>query len=103
MFRNFYSIYLGAFVPLTKEGAIVVDGVLASCYGSFDHDVAHLVMTPMQWFPDILKWIFGEDNRSSGFVDIAIDFGRMMAPFSQLYEKSNIWDIHVEGYKALYM
>ena len=90
MFRNHYPIYLGAFVPLTKEGVIVVDGVLASWYGSFDHDVAHLAMTPIQWFPDILEWIFGEENGSSGYVDIAIGFGRMKAPFTQLYENSNI-------------
>ena len=42
-----FIVFLGAFVPLTMKGNIVVDGVLASCYASFDHDLAHFVMTPM--------------------------------------------------------
>ena len=33
-------------MPLTEEGNIVVDGVLASCYASFDHDLAHIAMVP---------------------------------------------------------
>ena len=35
------TIFLGAYVPLTKVGKIIVDGVLTSCYADFDHDVAH--------------------------------------------------------------
>ena len=38
-------------MPLTMEGNIIVDGVLASCYASFDHDLAHIAMAPMQWIP----------------------------------------------------
>ena len=41
---------LGTYVPLTEEGNIVVDGVLASCYASFDHDLAHITMAPIQLF-----------------------------------------------------
>ena len=33
------------------EGSIVVDSILASCYGSYDHDLAHLAMAPMRMFP----------------------------------------------------
>ena len=33
-----YTFSIGANVPLTKEGNIMVDGVLASCYPSADHD-----------------------------------------------------------------
>ena len=40
--------FSGAYVPLVPEGKIVVDGVLASCHASADHDVAHLIMVPMQ-------------------------------------------------------
>ena len=40
----------GAYVPLTEDGNIVVGGILASCYASFDHDLAHLAMVPMQWY-----------------------------------------------------
>ena len=45
----------GAYVPLVNEGNIVVDGVLASCYGSFNHDVAHIIMAPMRWFPGTME------------------------------------------------
>ena len=42
-------------MPLTAEGTIVVDGVLASCYASFDHDWAHLLTTPIRWFPGLFE------------------------------------------------
>ena len=37
----------------------MVDGVLASCYPSTDHDVGHLGMAPMRWFPTFMEPIFG--------------------------------------------
>ena len=80
---------LGAFVPLTMEGNIVADGVLSSCYASFDHGLAHFALTSMQWFPDVLRWVFGEENGSSGYVEIAKGFARLMLPFSHLYQRSN--------------
>ena len=66
------------------EGYIIVDGVLASCYASFDHDLAHIAMAPMQWIPKIMEFIFGEDNGSSGYVKMAKGFGRWMLPTGQL-------------------
>ena len=57
----------GAYVPLTTEGNIVVDGVLASCYTPVYHDLAHIGMTPVQWFPKIVTLIFGEDDGFSAF------------------------------------
>ena len=30
------------------EGNIIVDGVLASCYASVDHDLGHIAMVPMR-------------------------------------------------------
>ena len=53
------------------EGNIVIDGVLASCYPDSNHDVAHTVMTPMRWFPEILEWIFGDDKGFQNFVKIS--------------------------------
>ena len=35
---------------MTMEGNIIVDGVLASCYVSPDHDLAHIAMTPCDGF-----------------------------------------------------
>ena len=60
---NIHIIFIpGAYVPLTKEGNIVIDSVLASCYAFFDHELTHIGMTPMHWFPEIVQGIFGEDN-----------------------------------------
>ena len=40
--------FVGAYVPLTTEGTIMIDGILASCYTDFPHDLAHLAVKPMQ-------------------------------------------------------
>ena len=71
---------LGAYVPLTNEGNIMVNGILASCYATFDHDLAHLVMTPIQLFPTLIEWIFGQDDGIQGFVTIAKTLGRYLTP-----------------------
>ena len=72
-------------MPLTREGNIVVDGVLASCYASFDHDLAHIVMETIQWFPEVIEMIFGEDNGSSDYADIAKYLGRMVLPHGSTF------------------
>ena len=63
----------------------MVDGGLASCYASFDHDLAHFAMAPVQWFPEIIEWIFGENDGSSGYHEIAKEFGRLILPNWVLY------------------
>ena len=57
----FYSVP-GAYIPLTMEGNIIVDGILASCYASYYHDLVHIVTAPVQWFPGAIQWIIGDDN-----------------------------------------
>ena len=86
MFDVFFS---GAYVPQTLEGNIFVDGVLASCYASFHHDLAHIAMTPIRWFPSIIEWIFGDNNGSSTYVDIMGDLGRLLLPFGLQSERGN--------------
>ena len=76
-----YSSILGAYSPLTTEGNLMVDGVLASCYASFpDHDMAHFTMAPMRWFPKLMNWIFGEDTEAPVHVKITEKFGRWVLP-----------------------
>ena len=67
-------------MPLTVKGTIVVDGVLASCYPSVDHDVSHFGMTPIRWFPQIIEWMFGEDNGCELFVTAFEKLGKWMLP-----------------------
>ena len=40
----------------------MVNGMLASCYAFSDHDLAHLMLAPMQWYPDIMGRIFGIES-----------------------------------------
>ena len=74
-------------MPLTKEGNILVDGVLASCYASAAHDVSDLGVTPMRWFPNIIEWIFGDDNEYQGYIKIAKELGNWVKLYWQKYNK----------------
>ena len=77
-----YSLLLlGTYVPLTMEGNILVDNVLASCYASTYHDIAHIVLAPMQWFPQMTQWIFGDDYGFQAYVDILGNVGRLILPY----------------------
>ena len=72
--------FVGAYVPLTMEGRLIVDGILTSCYADFHHDLAHLIMTPMQRFAEALEWIFGVDAGFSNYVNIARELGILLLP-----------------------
>ena len=84
-----YNIFLGAFVRVTMDGNIMVDGVLASCYSSLDHDLHHVVMTPLQWFPEVTKWTFGEENWLHAYVKILADLA-CLAPHRFVYEDAHL-------------
>ena len=75
----------GAYVPLTMEGNIIVDGTLVSCYASCHHDLVHILMTPIRWSPNIKDWIIGEKNGFPIFVTIAEDVGRWVLPNNKVY------------------
>ena len=84
---NIVGSYSRCLCASDNEGNIVVDGVVASCYGSYNHDLAHIAMTPMRWFPAVLELILGGKE----FVDIAQDFWGMVATVSvHLWKKSII-------------
>ena len=75
------SFTLGAYTPVTLEGNIIVDEILASCYAFPDHILAHAGMTPMRWFPKIVNGIFGVENGSPGYVKVTEVFGEWLFPF----------------------
>ena len=62
------------------DGNIVVDGVLASCYAKYNHDMAHITMAPIRWFPGIINWIFGEDSTYIVFAKIGGQVGKIVVP-----------------------
>ena len=70
-------------MSITMEGNIVVDDVLASCYASSDHDIAHFVMAPIRWFPDFLKLFSAKENVFLMYVAIAKEIGKWLATSEQ--------------------
>ena len=62
------------------EGNIVVDGVLASCHAVVDHDIAQIGTKPIQWFPDVIELVFGDENEVSAYIDVAMSLGRWVLP-----------------------
>ena len=81
---------LGAFTPLTVEGNIIIDGALASCYAFPDHYLAHIMMTPMRWFPAALELIIGKKDGSPEFINMAQDFGELLLPHGFTYGQSRL-------------
>ena len=64
----------------------MVDGVLTSCYAyASDATLAHIVMTPMQWFPEIIDWIFGEYNEYSVYAKIKESLGKLVVQYGYFY------------------
>ncbi|XP_071531281.1 uncharacterized protein [Panulirus ornatus] len=49
-----HDVTQGAYVPLTKEGTLVVEGTLVSCYASYRHSLAHAFLAPARSYPMLL-------------------------------------------------
>ena len=88
---NIIYLYLGAYTPVTMEGRILVDDILTSCYASVHHDLAHIGMTPIRWFPDVIAWIFGEMNEYVPYIKINEDLGRWVLPYKVTSGVINIY------------
>ena len=67
------------------DGNILVDGVLASCYPSANHDVAHVGVTPIRLFPKMTEQIIGEDNGFQVYAIIAEKLGKWVLPYGSTY------------------
>ena len=48
------AVEKGTWAPLTMEGTLLVDGLLASCYASFPHALSDLALAPVKMFPRML-------------------------------------------------
>ena len=58
----------------------MVDGILVSCYANVDHDLAHLILIPIQRFSDSVEWIFGEDAEFPVIVNTMRELGMLLLP-----------------------
>ena len=80
MITEQHVLLLGAYAPLTKDGNILVDGVLASSYAGVDHDLSHLTMIPMQWYPEIIEQIFLDEIGFPVILSMARELAILMLP-----------------------
>ena len=71
------------------EGSIVVDNILASCYPSADHNLAHIAMASMRWFPWMIEQVYGKGNGFPGYVEISNLMGRLM-PYHYQHKESSV-------------
>ena len=47
----------GIYAPVTEQGNIIVESILASCYADFEnHKLVHLAFAPLRWFHLGRKW-----------------------------------------------
>ena len=48
----------GLYSPLTPQGNIIVDDILASCYSDFEnHELQHLAFAPIHWIYRLLQFL----------------------------------------------
>ena len=86
IYKKYNTFCTGAYVPVTMEGNIMVEGVLASCYASSDHDLAHFAMRPILWFPSVIEYIVGDDTGFQIYSGINAQLGKWMLPNEQFSE-----------------
>ena len=79
-------------MPLTTEGNVIVDGILASCHASTDHDLAFFGMVPMRWFPEVLVWLFGKEDETQVYANIAEKLGKWVPPYDSMYKEGTVLD-----------
>ena len=72
------SFHSGAYAPLTSEGNLIVDGILASSYASVEHNLSHVGMKPLQWFPKEMQWIFGKEDEQISYITSTNDLGKLI-------------------------
>ena len=63
----------------------MVDEILASCYASVDHSLAHFGMTPLRMFLWMVEEIYCDNNGFQGFAAIAEQI-KILIPYQQQIE-----------------
>ncbi|KAM9332957.1 sonic hedgehog protein [Pholidichthys leucotaenia] len=68
--RIYTETHEGSFAPVTAQGTLVVDQVLASCYAVVeDHDLAHWALAPVRLAHWLSSWLFSSQHQPSAQKD----------------------------------
>ena len=75
--RVYFERKTGAVAPLTSQGNIIVDGILASCYAeTSDHGLAHKAFSPVRlwhrYSPATFKWKIAAQSGTHWYADFLI-------------------------------
>lgn len=69
------SVSTGYYSPLTEPGTIVVDGLLTSCFASFPHELANMVLYPVRKWPSVF---LGTDGGPGTYIKLVKTLGTFM-------------------------
>uniref|UniRef100_A0A1A7YHA8 Hedgehog protein n=1 Tax=Iconisemion striatum TaxID=60296 RepID=A0A1A7YHA8_9TELE len=68
--RIYTQEHVGSFAPVTAQGTVMVDQVLASCYAVIeDHQLAHWALAPVRIAHWVSSWLFSSRPQSSAQSD----------------------------------
>ncbi|XP_051985003.1 tiggy-winkle hedgehog protein-like [Xyrauchen texanus] len=71
--RIYTEDYEGSYAPVTTQGNIIVDEVLASCYAVFEnHTWAHWAFAPVRLCHELMTWIFPAHDSNVTFQEDGI-------------------------------
>ena len=51
-----------------------------------DHDLVHIAIKPLQWFPEMMKSLFGEEDGMPSFRRAAEELGNWLLPYEHAFQ-----------------
>jgi len=83
--------YSSPWAPLTSEGTLLVDGLLASCYASYPHELADLALAPVKLLPGFLL-----DDEKTQHIDGTRTFIKMMKQVGDMFGARQVIKVNQE-------
>ena len=69
------ELLTGYYSPLTTQGNIVVQNILASCYSSFESQkLQHFVFAPFRWLHSARNWLSFTNTKQSQKIDLEYEW-----------------------------